>query len=78
MKKLLFILAVSTFVFASCKKEVITPVSVEENSDEATEMTTRSLQGSGSTNTGGDLFGGTGITDPNNDTDEDKRKREGK
>jgi hypothetical protein len=70
-KAIVFSLLVSATLF-SCRKEVIVPVS----SSETEFFETRDQKGGTATfnnqNTGSDTDG---ITDPNNDSDEDRKKK---
>ena len=76
MYKLVAILVLFSAVMFSCKKEVI----VLENNSESTEIIQTKSPLSNETNGVGSGSGNAGddsdvITDPNNDADEDKRKK---
>jgi hypothetical protein len=72
MKKVVLIIGLFSVTLFSCRKEVIVPVS----SPDFEQMETRGQKGGQSTypgqNTGSDTDG---ITDPNNDADEDRKKK---
>lgn len=82
MKKIVLIVALIAFAATSCKKETIVPNMQPSNSaiEESGELTLKSS----SNDDGGkvvltsDYNEGEGITDPNSDADEDRRKGKGK